>query len=868
MAFNLRKNPLKFEDASGTVWWVQQIDGQLEFSKEGYNTALALDTSSTVNGKKWRQFFDANSRYVMKVNDSAYYIEVDGAAVENVIDSNGSPRWVSVSKSADTTATYPGFASYNYSNSGGFPVVELIQSRGTSTVAAPVQAGETLGGMNFWGQYNNGSPMNRAGVRVEGYAVDTWTSTTGQARFRVRTVDGTTEYNAFEARATATDSVIEVGANRSGNRHAIIELVGDDTYTDFGARFHRENTGANAVTNLIHRGTGSLRYITQEAAQHEWWTSNVLRMTLSATGSWLGIGGAPVSSYALYTYNGHMAVKWDQAGATMNWVENLTSGATAQAHYQASSNSGVMNMGSASTAWSQASGSDWEILNGGKGYLQSNTPNGIAIGAVHTNGSLDILTGGAKNANIRARWSSSGNLALGYGDKTDAAEKLQLKSGNIKIDGTEGFHGVIYPDGTMQTSSMTIRPPMVNTVRNSILEMAPLCYWRLNETTGSIASDSMGRVNGTYVGAALSQPALITGDTTPTVGLAGTSGSYISVPYSSILTPSAQISISAIVKWQGTVKGRIVSKTETGGYALGFDSSNIQFTVYANAGYRTVNIATSQFVVGERYLLVGTYDGRYVKFYVNGTLMGITDAGATYPITYSVNNWLLIGNEPSSTAGVDATATYSFMGLISDVAVYGSAISAEQIGRLYRAVCGEAATLNVFSDVSYGTPSNGDVLTWNSVTKRWEAKFNSATGGSGSDNTMFLKAVTNTDLVNGIVTVLHGLDAQHNVVEVYDDQNYVIIPDEIHAVSTDVTEVDISSFMPITGTWTIKIIKSGGSPGQEGTIEQLNQLHDVTAPAPNVNDILMYDGTKWTNQLLQLPDTKPNFASTFMLMGA
>jgi hypothetical protein len=50
---------------------------------------------------------------------------------------------------------------------------------------------------------------------------------------------------------------LEVGAGATGDRSALIDLTGDTTYSDFGLRLIR-NGGANANSELRHRGTGNL----------------------------------------------------------------------------------------------------------------------------------------------------------------------------------------------------------------------------------------------------------------------------------------------------------------------------------------------------------------------------------------------------------------------------------------------------------------------------------------------------------------------------------------------------------------------------------------------------------------------------------
>jgi hypothetical protein len=61
----------------------------------------------------------------------------------------------------------------------------------------------------------------------------------------------------FGANDTST-AYLEVGAGATGNRSAFIDLTGDTTYSDFGLRISRGNSGANTNSEVRHRGTGSL----------------------------------------------------------------------------------------------------------------------------------------------------------------------------------------------------------------------------------------------------------------------------------------------------------------------------------------------------------------------------------------------------------------------------------------------------------------------------------------------------------------------------------------------------------------------------------------------------------------------------------
>ncbi len=86
---------------------------------------------------------------------------------------------------------------------------------------------------------------------------------------------------------TLSDSAMEINASGSGNRYSIIDFHGDDTYTDFGLRIIRNNTGANAISAIEHRGTGALNIQANEAAPIVFLTTTTERMRLNDTG--LGI---------------------------------------------------------------------------------------------------------------------------------------------------------------------------------------------------------------------------------------------------------------------------------------------------------------------------------------------------------------------------------------------------------------------------------------------------------------------------------------------------------------------------------------------------------------------------------------------------
>ena len=62
------------------------------------------------------------------------------------------------------------------------------------------------------------------------------------------------------------------------------------------------------------------------------------------------------------------------------------------------------------------------------------------------------------------------------------------------------------------------------------------------------------------------------------------------------------------------------------------------------------------------------------------------------------------------------------------------------------------------------------------------------------------------DLTTGVISFAHNLNNQFNIVQVYDELNQIVLPDEITATDANNVEIDLTSFSPITGTWNIVVI--------------------------------------------------------------
>ena len=84
--------------------------------------------------------------------------------------------------------------------------------------------------------------------------------------------------------SAAGSALIKVGKGATENRYAYIDFVGDTTYSDYGLRLIRNNSGANTTSVLVHRGTGGLQINAQDAGNIQFLTSNTERARIDSSG--------------------------------------------------------------------------------------------------------------------------------------------------------------------------------------------------------------------------------------------------------------------------------------------------------------------------------------------------------------------------------------------------------------------------------------------------------------------------------------------------------------------------------------------------------------------------------------------------------
>ena len=171
-------------------------------------------------------------------------------------------------------------------------------------------------------------------------------------------------------------------------------------------------------------------------------------------------------------------------------------------------------------------------------------------------------------------------------------------------------------------------------------------------------------------------------------------GSYVRVNARPVTMPQNEITVNMWVNF--STWGNPISCTEGGGWNFEEASGGIRFPVYiASVGYKVAqSTTTSASLKNSWHMLTGTMDSTNVKIYIDGELAGTTAVGSTNGVGYA-NNYLFIAAEASGNQTSPASSTY--VGDISDVRIYASALVDKQIKELYNESVAIDKSANVYA---------------------------------------------------------------------------------------------------------------------------------------------------------------------------
>lgn len=167
------------------------------------------------------------------------------------------------------------------------------------------------------------------------------------------------------------------------------------------------------------------------------------------------------------------------------------------------------------------------------------------------------------------------------------------------------------------------------------------------------------------------------------------SSNEVEIPYSSAFNPTVAMTAGAWIKLgsYGTGVQRIVANLDTGGYGLYITgssasdvcgTSNLCFRVRINGAYQHISTPLSGLTGDVWHYVAGTYDGTYLRLYVNNTLAA-TSANLAGSISTNTAA-LCIGSAP---AGASCTSNYLNNVDVDDVRIYSRALSLAEVTALY-----------------------------------------------------------------------------------------------------------------------------------------------------------------------------------------
>lgn len=110
-------------------------------------------------------------------------------------------------------------------------------------------------------------------------------------------------------------------------------------------------------------------------------------------------------------------------------------------------------------------------------------------------------------------------------------------------------------------------------------------------------------------------------------------------------------------------------------------------------------------------------------------------------------------------------------------------------------------------------------------------------GVSITSTTSWYQAFTNADLTAGVLTVTHSLGHKYCIVQVYDNNDDLIQPDDITLTDANNLDVDLTSYGTISGTWRVIVLDVGTTNSSVAS--------DLSLSGQAAEDIAIFDGTNW-----------------------
>ncbi|MCF8261878.1 MAG: T9SS type A sorting domain-containing protein [Melioribacteraceae bacterium] len=158
---------------------------------------------------------------------------------------------------------------------------------------------------------------------------------------------------------------------------------------------------------------------------------------------------------------------------------------------------------------------------------------------------------------------------------------------------------------------------------------------------------------------------------------------YVTLGNSWDLKPSAALTIEFWANnedWTPAISQKFISNTQLGGYSLAiFNMDEVWFHLHVGGDYRILTYPTTNLTPGWHHF-AGTFDGRYVKLYIDGDLKVTDDLGTSGNLVhYEYSNSTLIGTDAHTGDTPEGWGFYN--GQIDELRIWNYARSKTQINR-------------------------------------------------------------------------------------------------------------------------------------------------------------------------------------------
>lgn len=351
----------------------------------------------------------------------------------------------------------------------------------------------------------------------------------------------------------------------------------------------------------------------------------------------------------------------------------------------------------------------------------------------------------ATGPGLTYQWRRNGqNLANGGNISGATSGELVISNFSAADVGVYSV-AILNPNGSVISKNATANLSTYN-INDQLVS-----YWKLDETTGataanSVAGGSAGTVTNTLTGTAAATWGA--GQVNGALVLDGSS--YVFVPDYTKATkaiagaawvnidPATAGDVAIFRNAQGDMitsggAARVVGQFELG---LTYDANTLELrpvaTVGIGANLARVN-GTAAVPTGSWHHIAFTADGAQIRLYVDGQLVGVTDYLAD--INPPDVPWISMGmqlnrvdpNDPTSDLGPDPANAKAMTGSLDDVALWTRALTAQEVDLVYDAGVAHAAVTTVIVPKPAGAPTLSVTRTATTITLTFTGKLQSTT---------------------------------------------------------------------------------------------------------------------------------------------